>query len=383
MSSRLLYLAICGEFREIVRSPAVVMVLLGGVVLYGVLYNLLYAPNVVREAPIVVVNESNSHLSRTLIHLIDASPSAEVMAVYGNPSEGQRALRDDTAQAMVYLPRDFAERIGRGEQGIFITLSTTATLLYYEATAGAVADAMLALNDEVRDSMVWMLPEEVRLSIANRQQINTEGITLFNPSKGYADYLIPVVLVVIVFQTLVMAVTMVAGRRRATGRSLLRGAKSGYLARATIVVGRCTLHTAIYTLLGLFLLGLIPRLFGLPHLAPATTLVALFVPLVLATSFFAQAFGRLFADSDAPILVITFFSVGLIFLAGISFPLALMPTLWQVAHYLLPAPPAILAFVKAEAMGAPLSAITPQIATLWLQTVIYFLLATLPKGGFR
>ena len=340
MSSRLLYLAICGEFREIVRSPAVVMVLLGGVVLYGVLYNLLYAPNVVREAPIVVVNESNSHLSHTLIHLIDASPSAEVVAIYGNPSEGQQALRDDTAQAMVYLPRDFAERIGRGEQGVFVTLATTATFLYYEATAGAVADAMLALNDEVRDSMVWMLPEEVRLSIANRQPISIENIALFNPTKGYADYLIPVVLVVIVFQTLVMAVTMVAGRRRATGRSLLRGAKSGYLARATIVVGRCTLHTAIYTLLGLFLLGLIPRLFGLPHLAPATTLVALFVPLVLATSFFAQAFGRIFADSDAPILVITFFSVGLIFLAGISFPLALMPTLWQVAHYLLPAPPA-------------------------------------------
>jgi hypothetical protein len=54
-----------------------------------------------------------------------------------------------------------------------------------------------------------------------------------------------------------------------------------------------------------------------------------------------------------------------------------------MAHYLLPAPPAILAFVKAEAMGAPLSAITPQIGTLWLQTVIYFLLATLPKRSFR
>ena len=231
--------------------------------------------------------------------------------------------------------------------------------------------------------MVWMLPEEVRLSIANRQPINTKGIALFNPSKGYADYLIPVVLIVIVFQTLVMAVTMVAGRRRARGVSLLRDAKGGYLARATIVVGRCALHTLLYALLGLFLLGLIPRLFGLPHLAPATTLVALFVPLLLATSFFAQAFGRLFADSDAPILVITFFSVGLIFLAGISFPLALMPRGWQMAHYFLPAPPAILAFVKAEAMGAPLSAITPQIGTLWLQTVIYFLLATLPKRSFR
>lgn len=376
-------MAIRSEFREIVRSPAVLMVLLGGVVLYGVLYNLLYAPNVVHKAPIVVVDESASHLSHTLIHLLKASPSVEVVAVYGNPSEGQRALRDGSAQAMAYLPHDFAERTGSGEQGVFITLSTTATLLYYEATAGAVADAMLALNEEVRDSMVWMLPEEVRLSIANRQPINTEGIALFNPSKGYADYLIPVVLIVIVFQTLVMAVTMIAGRRRARGVSLLRGAKGGYLARATIVVGRCALHTLLYALLGLFLLGLIPRLFGLPHLAPATTLVALFVPLLLATSFFAQAFGRLFADSDAPILVITFFSVGLIFLAGISFPLALMPRGWQMAHYLLPAPPAILAFVKAEAMGAPLSAITPQIGTLWLQTVIYFILATLPKRSFR
>lgn len=381
--SRLLWLTLREEFRAIVRTPAVLMVLLGGVLLYGVLYNLLYAPNVVHDAPLVVVDESHSHLSHTLTSLIDASPSASVAAIFDNPREGEMAVRSGQVEAMVYLPHDFEERFGRGESAVFVSLATTNTFLYYEATAGAVAEAMLSLDERARGEMAWMLPRNVRSAMANRQPINIEGIAVFNPSKGYAHYLIPVVLVVIVFQTLMMVVTMIAGSRRAHHQGVLRGVECGYLARATIVAGRCALHVGIYALLGLFLLGLLPRLFSLPHLASVGTLVSLFVPLLLATSFFAQAFGRMFADSDAPLLMITFFSVGLIFCAGISFPLGLMPRGWQIVHHLLPAPPAILAFVKAEAMGAPLHSLTPQIATLWLQTIAYFLLSTLPKRGFR
>ena len=84
------------------------------------------------------------------------------------------------------------------------------------------------------------------------------------------------------------------------------------------------------------------------------------------------AASRYFTDSEAPLLMIAFFSVGLIFLSGVSYPLELMPWYWRMAHYILPAAPATLAFVKLNSMGADMADIQPEYITLWIQVIVYF-----------
>lgn len=73
--------------------------------------------------------------------------------------------------------------------------------------------------------------------------------------------------------------------------------------------------------------------------------------------------------------MIAFFSVGYIFLSGVSYPLELMPWYWQAAHYVVPAAPAVLAFVKLNSMGGTLADIRPEMITLWIQVIVYFLLS--------
>lgn len=380
---RVFFLALRWEWRSVATSPASLLVIVGGVVLYGFIYNLLYRPSVVREAPIVVVDESESHLSRRLSGLIDASPDGEVVARIGSLTEGEKMLQNGKAETLVYLSYDMSERVARGEGAIFVTLSSTATLLDYEATASAVLEAMLALDEGLREQVAWTLPERLVVALSEHQSAEVVGFALFNPTKGYADYLIPVVLVVIIFQTMVMVVAMSCGSRRERSTSLLRGARSGLGARLTITIARSALYCTIYGLLAVFLVGLLPRLFDLPHLASPKGLLVLLTPFMLATSLFGQAFGRLFPDRDSPLLLITFFSVGIIFVSGTSFPLELLPAGWRIVHHLLPAAHAILAFVELGSMGASLGDIAPQLITLWAQCALYLLLATLPSRGFR
>ena len=380
---RILWMAMRNELHTISHTPATALVVVGGVVVYGLLYNLFYAPNVVREAPIVVVDESHSHLSERFISLLDASPSAEVITTATTLHEGQELLQKGVGKALIYLPHDMEHLVGRGEQAVVVAFSTTNTFLYYEATAEAVVEASLALGEEVREGLAWMLPEEVQLALSTRQPITPEGIALFNPSKGYATYLLPVVLMIIIFQTLTMVVAMTSAGRSAKGISLLRTPKPRLLKRITVVIGRTTIHSTLYGAFLLFLVGLLPRLFDLPHLASAWTLVGILTPFILATSLLGQCFGRLFSDSDAPLLLITFFSVGLIFIAGISYPVELLPTPWRVFHYIFPSSPAILAYTSTASMGATLSEVGREIAVLWTQVGAYFLLATIPQRGFR
>ena len=380
---RLFTISFRKELWDIATSTSTIILIVGGMVAYGLLYNLLYQPNIIRKAPIVVVDNSHTHLSRRLMNLVDASPNAEIVAVAADFGEARSALSRGEAEAILYLPYDMDKRVGRGEQSLFVILSTTATFLYYEATVGAVEDAMLALGDDIRSDMLWILPAPLALTLGNRTTTEIVGNALFNPTKGYADYLVPVVFVIIIFQTMVMVVSMNSGGRRAKRITPLRGGKIGFGGRVAITLARSATYCAIYGALSLFLIGWLPRIFDLPHLAPAWVLVEMMFPFMLATSLFGQAFGRLFNDREAPLILITFFSVGLIFISGISYPLGLLPVGWQAVHYLFPVAPAILAFVELGSMGSSLADIAPQLGIMWLQAACYLLLATLSPRDFR
>ena len=380
---RLFGIAFRKELWDVATSLSAVILIIGGVVAYGILYNLLYKPNIVREAPIVVVDNAHTHLSRHLIRLVDASPAAEIVTSASDLGEARSLLSRGEAVAILYLPHDMSRRIGRGEQAIFVTLSSTATFLYYEATVESVMNAMLALDGNIRENMLWRLPPTLQLTLGGRTTAEAVGNALFNPTKGYADYLLPVVFVIIIFQTMVMVVSMNSGGRAAMGITPLRGREIGFGGRVIITLARSATYCLIYCLLSIFLVGLLPHIFELPHLASTLNIAVLMLPFMLATSLFAQCFGRLFSDREAPVILITFFSVGLIFIAGISYPLELLPTPWQATHYLLPAAPATLAFVELSTMGSSLADIAPELATLWLQSAAFLLLATIPKQGFR
>ena len=142
-----------------------------------------------------------------------------------------------------------------------------------------------------------------------------------------------------------------------------------------IVIGKSVVYVGFYALFSIFLLGLLPLIFDLPHLASPVLLVQLLTPYLFGTAFFGLACSPFFKDNDAPLLLIAFFSVGLLFLSGISWPLELMPWAWRLLHYLIPAPVGTLAFVKANSMGADLADISREMMLLWGQCVVYFCLA--------
>jgi hypothetical protein len=51
------------EFRVMCTRYSILLVLSGGIFVYGLLYNYMYAPNVVRDAPVAVVDMSRSKLT--------------------------------------------------------------------------------------------------------------------------------------------------------------------------------------------------------------------------------------------------------------------------------------------------------------------------------
>ena len=132
---------------------SILLVLSGGIFVYGLLYNYMYAPNVVRDAPVAVVDMSRTPLSRSYIRLLDATPQARVLTNNADLPAAKELMKCDEVVGIVYIPSDFDARVGRGEEAIYIMYSTTTAFLYFASMQEASAGAMLAVNDDVRQTL--------------------------------------------------------------------------------------------------------------------------------------------------------------------------------------------------------------------------------------
>ena len=101
------------EFRAISTSYAVLLVLMGGIFVYGLLYNYMYAPNIVAKAPIAVVDNSHSSLSRQYIRWLNATPQIEIYAQAMDYHEAQEGMKEGKIQGILYLPHNFEDRVFR------------------------------------------------------------------------------------------------------------------------------------------------------------------------------------------------------------------------------------------------------------------------------
>ena len=369
------------EWRAISTNAAILLVLIGGIFAYGLLYNLMYAPNLVRKTPVAVVDNSHSALSREYIRLLNATPQASVYALTPNYLEAKEWLKQSKVDGILYLPADFDARVGRGEQSVFSVYAATDAFLNFKNLQEASSRVMLAVNDAHRAEGAVFLPPQGLLAVASSAPVNVAGTALYNYTEGYGSYLIPAVMIIIIFQTLLMVIGMVTGEEAERNRRPIFSKQSQLNMNLTWrqalynVSGRTFVYVMLYFIFTLFLLGLLPHFFSIPNIGNGRDIITMMIPFLIGTSFFGLAASRYFTDSEAPLLMIAFFSVGYIFLSGVSYPLELMPWYWQAAHYVVPAAPAVLAFVKLNSMGGDMADIRPEMITLWVQVVVYFLLS--------
>lgn len=365
------------EFRAIATSYPVLLVLVGGVFAYGLLYNYMYAPNVVREVPIVVVDHSHTALSRRYARLLDATPDVSVAYHAQDMVEAKRLMQRAEVYGILYLPRDLEERMLRGERSVFPFYAATDAFLYYEAMERAGLEVMEAMDGEYRTQLIGDLSLGGLAAVATQSPVTVVGTALYNPNEGYGVYLIPSVLMIIIFQTLMMLVAMMSNRK--SEHALLVSCAQMQVSRTrlalTLVCGKTLTYTVLYAIFAFFLVGLLPLIFDIPHTASWGALAVLLIPYILGTGFLGLALSCWYADAEAPILLIAFFSIGLIFLSGVSYPIELIPWYWRVVHYVIPAAPAVLAYVQLSGMDASLSDVCPQLVSLYVQTGVYFVLA--------
>ena len=360
------------ELRNLFRDQGVLIFFVLVPLTYPLIYSFIYTNETVREVPAVVVDNSRSSLSREYLRKVDASPETSIVAHCADMEEARLMLKERKAYGIIYIPSGFSDDIVRGKQTQVSIFCDMSGLLYYKALLTANTNVSLAMNADIK--MERAGNTTARQDEITAYPIEYEDIAIFNPTNGFAAFLIPAVLILIIQQTLLLGIGLAAGTAREQNRfKELIPDDPHYNGTFRIVMGKGLSYFMVYSLVAVYILCVVPRLFSLNQIAIPSVLALFALPYLTACIFFAMTASIAIRNRETCMLLFVFTSVPLLFLSGISWPGAAMPEFWRYFSYIFPYTFGINGYVRIISMGATLNEVAFEYQTLWIQTGIYFL----------
>lgn len=360
------------EFRTTFRDQGVLIFFVLVPLVYPLIYSFIYTNEIIREVPTVVVDNSRSSLSREYLRKVDASPETSIVAHCADMEEAKLMLKDRKAYGIIYIPAHFSDDIARGKQTQVSIFCDMSGLLYYKALLTANTNVSLAMNADIK--MKRAGNTTARQDEITAYPIEYEDVAIFNPTNGFAAFLIPAVLILIIQQTLLLGIGLSAGTAREQNRFKdLVPINRHYNGTLRIVMGKGLSYFMVYSLVAVYILCVVPRLFSLNQIAIPGVLTLFALPYLAACIFFAMTASIAIRNRETCMLLFVFTSVPLLFLSGISWPGAAMPEFWRYFSYIFPSTFGINGYIRINSMGATLNEVSFEYQALWIQTGIYFL----------
>lgn len=344
--------------------------------IYPLLYGFIYNNEVVRDAKMVVVDHSGSSLSRKFIRMVDASADVKVVSVCGNMDEAKRLVDQKKAFGILLFPSEFSKDLHSGRQTTISLYSDMSSLLFYKAFLLTATEVSFELGNEVRLHNHPVSSE--KLESISIEPIPYKSVAMFNSQNGFASFLLPAILILVIQQTLVLGIGMLGGTAREKNRfHTLVPVNKHFNGTLRIVFGKSLTYLVLYIAVCGWALIVVPKIFTLPQLTLPLNLILFILPFLFACIFFSMTLSGFMVSRESPMMIYVFTSVFLLFISGVSWPMHSIPTFWKAIGYLFPSTPGIQGFVRINTMGATLNEVAAEYKLLWIQAGIYFITSCL------
>ena len=364
------------EFYLITHDGGVMLFFLFLPLLYPILYTLIYNKELVEEVPFVVIDDCRTPKSRAIVQMADATPQMQLVGYASDMSEARHWLNDKACYGIMHIPGDYSQRLANGEQAVVPFYYDMSLLMRYRSFMEALTDIQIAIGDQERQGLLNDMREVA--SGLNVSLIDSQAFILGDVTQGFASFVIPGVLILIIQQSMILGIVMLCGTSRDRRRqnkgidTLAIKAPIG----ATIL-GKMLCYVVIYTPLTIYMLHFVPLMFGLPHVGNVVDIMLFVVPFLTASAFMGMVLQWFVSERETSFLVIVFTSLIFLFWSGLTWPRYAMDFPWQQLSALIPATWGVEGFVSINSNAATLTHISTPYMMLWFLTATYFVIAYL------
>ncbi|MGM9860485.1 MAG: ABC transporter permease, partial [Muribaculaceae bacterium] len=312
------------EVGTILRDKGILIFILFVPIVYPLLYSSVYTNEVVRDVPVAVVDECNSTMTREMLRRMDATSGLKIEERCTTMEQAQKALSEQRVYGIIHIPADLERDIYLGRQTNIGLYCDLASMLYYKSLVVAVTDVTLETNKEIKVRR-YIPGASPRGDEISAMPIEYDYVSLYNPQSGFAAFLIPPVLMLIIQQTLLLGMGMSIGNVREQYKGSIIPRLSYYRNAPCIVLGRALPYLSLYIVLAIYMFTIVSNMFNLPHLGHYSTFIAFIIPYILACICLAMVLSIFIYRREDCILLFVFLSVPMLFLSGLSWPSSAMP----------------------------------------------------------
>ena len=373
---RSLYCVWRREFYVVTQDVGVMLFFVALPLFYPVAYTLIYNPEVVDEVPFCVVDDSRSPQSRELVRMADATQSMTLVGYASDMEEARRWLNEKACYGIMYIPSNYGVNIAQGSQAVVPFYYDMSLLMRYRTFVSALTDIQMAVADEQRTEMLNVMGD--LSSGLNVATIDSQAFILGDVSQGFASFVIPGILILIMQQSIILGIAMLGGTSR-DRRRLNNGIDPLAVTAPAVatVLGKSLCYVIIYIPLTFYMLHFVPLMFGLPHVGNVVDIMLFVVPFLFASAFMGLVLQAFVSERETSFLVIVFTSLIFLFLSGLTWPRYAMEFPWRQLSDIIPATWGVEGFININSNGATLTHVSIPYMMLWRLTAIYFLLACL------
>jgi ABC-2 type transport system permease protein len=347
--------------RLVASDRAALMTLVGAVVLYSFFYPTPYREQVAAHLPVVVVDQDRSPSSRALLRKTLDVRAIDVVAAVATVDEAAAVVAAGNAHAVLHVPAGFQRDLLRGAPGHVVIFAAGGFLSHSTTALTGLTDAVSAYGQDAG------IESTMRAGPAAGPPLTLIRRPLFNTREGYGSTVVPAVAMIIVQQTLLLGIGLIAGTLRERGQRL--AASPADLAGAT----------AVFSVIGLLSLSYYQGFVFWYHDFPrAGNVVGPLVaaPIyILAIVFLGVCLGNILPTRERVFQSVALVSLPMFFLTNVTWPRPSAPPILTGLASLLPSTAGVTAMVKLNQMGAHLSEARTELWNLAALVLVYGALA--------
>jgi len=353
------------------------LIMFGAIFIYSTLYSLVYRNEVVRAVPIAVIDYDGTAASRAFVRDLDASPNVMVAYEPTDMESARELFYNRDIYGVVVVPRDYHKSVSSGAQAVVSIYADASYFLMYKQLFSAAASAIAYNNIKIESAKFMASGMDRPSAVALADPVEVKTAKLYNREGGYATFVMPAIMVLILQQTLLIGIGMIGGTMTEKGgwRRYVRGGRR--FSSSLVFAGKTSAYVIFAAAIGLLVYGIYYKLLGYPWRTDSLDTALFMLPYILSVIFLGIGVSMSFRYRETAIVVLVAWSVPFLLLSGVSFPMEGMPSWLYSLGQILPSSPAINGYIRLNVMGASLGDVMREYLWLWVLVILYFCFAVL------
>lgn len=376
------------ELKIIFTDAGCLLVMVGAIFMYSIFYMMPFSNQATREVPIGIIDNDSSAMSREFVRNLNSTEYVKVENDFTDINQAKKEYYKNKIQAFVVIPKDFERDIKRGKPSFVSTYTDSAFMIIYKQVATAVATLATEFGAkiEVGTLMKKGVPKDTAIKLV--MPFDLVQTPLFNPIGSYQNYIYPMVLILLLQQTMIIGACMIGSTLREEINGIRIREKDGSVKLykldsitpytnnpVEIVLGKAFAYSGLYFIYAMLYFLIFPSFVVYDMTYNILPMLLILIPYLLSCAFLGQGLVYFLSKREVSFFILVSSSVPLIFLPGFVWPKEAIPVLLNTVSKLIPFEPACDGLIKINQFGANFSQVQHDFWILIGLCVIYFIFA--------